>query len=213
MMELLEVRMLRLCSPGAMATALLATTLTMPTAFAQPAAPSPAAPTARGPAEPPAEAGRQRMQEGQRSSRIVGTTVYNDRDERIGTVDDLIVGQDGRISEAVLSVGGFLGLGAKLVAVPYDQLRFEQPEPRGADRIADGSTLAGTPAVPDPRAEARWRTDPSASAAAPVGPAPQTGGGPGTAPSVARPTASARLMLPGATQDTLKSLPEFTYKD
>ena len=185
--------MLRLRSPGTMAAALLAITLAVPAAFAQPAA-----------------------QEGQRSSQIVGTTVYNDRDERIGTVDDLIVGQDGRISEAVLSVGGFLGLGAKLVAVPYDQVRFEQraTEPRTADRTTDGpapAAPAGT--VPDPRAEARWRTDPSPSTGTPAGPAPEAGGGPGTAPLVARLAARTRLVLPGATRDSLRSLPEFNYRD
>jgi sporulation protein YlmC with PRC-barrel domain len=193
----------RLRIPGAAATALLA-------AFAQPAAPAPDSPTARGPATPAAEAGQQQQaQEGRRSSQIVGMTVYNDRDERIGTVDDLIVGQDGRISEAVLSVGGFLGLGAKLVAVPYDQLRFE---PRTADRITDGPTPAArvaAPVVPDPREEARWRTNPGA--AAPVEPAPEAGGGPGTAPPVARLAAGTRLVLPGATQASLRSLPEFNY--
>ena len=157
----------RLRIPGAAAAALLATALAAPAAFAQPAAPSPApipdAPAARGPATRAAEAGQQaQAQEGRRSSRIIGSIVYNDRDERIGTVDDLMVGQDGRISGAVLSVGGFLGLGAKLVAVPYDQLRFE---PRTADRTTDDpapAARAGTPAVPDPGPEERWRTDPRA---------------------------------------------------
>ena len=89
-----EVPMPRLRIPGAAAAALLATALAAPAAFAQPAAPSPApipdSPTARGPAAPAAEAGRQQQaQEGRRSSRIIGSIVYNDRDERIGTVDDL----------------------------------------------------------------------------------------------------------------------------
>ena len=201
----------RLRIPGAAAAALLATALAAPAASAQPAAPA-------------AEAGQQ-AQEGRRSSRIVGSAVYNDRDERIGTVDDLMVGQDGRISEAVLSVGGFLGLGAKLVAVPYGQLRFE---PRTADRATDDPAPAarsGTPAVPDPGVEERWRTDPTAeerwrinpSAAAP-GPAPEAEGGPSpmppvTAPLVARPAARPRLVLPGATQAFLRSLPEFDYRD
>lgn len=191
----------RLRIPGAAAAALLATALAAPAAFAQPAAPA-------------AEAGQQ-AQEGRRSSRIVGSAVYNDRDERIGTVDDLMVGQDGRISGAVLSVGGFLGLGAKLVAVPYDQLRFE---PRAADRTTDDpapAARAGTPAVPDPRAEERWRTDPGAAA---PGPAPGAEGAPSptppsTAPLVARLAARPRLVLPGATRDSLRSLPEFDYRD
>jgi hypothetical protein len=207
---------LRPCIPGAVAAGLLATTLAAPAAFAQsaasPQAPDPASPTAHGPAAPAAEAGQQQPAEGgRRSSRIIGSAVHNDRDERIGTVDDLIVGQDGRISEAVLSVGGFLGLGAKLVAVPYGQLRFER---RAGDRTTDGPTpadRAGAPAFPDPAAEERWRTNPDAGA--PVGPAPEAGGGPGVAPPVARRAAETRLVLPGATQASLRSLPEFDYGD
>ena len=161
--------MLRLRIPGAAAAALLATALAAPAAFAQPAAPSPApipdAPAARGPATPAAKAGQQaQAQEGRRSSRIIGSIVYSDGDERIGTVDDLMVGRDGRISEAVLSVGGFLGLGAKLVAVPYGQLRFE---PRAADRTADDPAPAarsGTPAASAcSTARRRTRSSPSAS--------------------------------------------------
>jgi PRC-barrel domain len=210
--------MLRLRIPGA-AAALLATALAAPAAFAQPAAPSPApspdSPTVRGPAAPAAaEAGQQQQQQqqqaqgGRRSSQIIGFAVHNDRDERIGTVDDLIVGPDGRISAAVLSVGGFLGLGAKLVDVPYGQLRFEQRAP------ADGPTpeaRVGAPAVPDPRAEERWRTGPRAGA--PVDPAPGAGGGPGATPPAALRPARTRLVLPGATRDSLRSLPEFNYTD
>jgi hypothetical protein len=209
--------------PGVVAVALLATALAAPAASAQPAAPSPApspdSPTARGPAAPAAaaaEAGQQQQQQqqqqqaqgGRRASQIIGFAVHNDRDERIGAVDDLIVGPDGRISTAVLSVGGFLGLGAKLVAVPYGQLRFEQRAP------ADGPTpeaRVGAPAVPAPRAEERWRTD--RSAGAPVGPAPEAGGGPGAAPPAALRPARTPLVLPGATRDSLRSLPEFNYTD
>jgi sporulation protein YlmC with PRC-barrel domain len=63
--------------------------------------------------------------EGQaRASKIIGSSVYNDRDEKVGTIDDLLIGKDNKPMTAVLSVGGFLGVGNKLVAVPYDHLRF-----------------------------------------------------------------------------------------
>src|SRR5437868_7700317 len=58
-----------------------------------------------GPASPGVATGRlQQTHGGWRSSRIVGATVYNDN-QSIGTIDDLIVGQDGKISTAVVSVG------------------------------------------------------------------------------------------------------------
>jgi hypothetical protein len=50
-----------------------------------------------------------------RSSKLVGSSVYNDQGTSIGTVDDMLIGSDGKISNAVVSVGAFLGMGSKLV--------------------------------------------------------------------------------------------------
>ena len=61
---------------------------------------------------------------GYRSTKIVGTSVVNDANETIGTIDDLLVSPDGKLPFAVLSIGGFLGMGAHLVVVPYDSLKF-----------------------------------------------------------------------------------------
>jgi sporulation protein YlmC with PRC-barrel domain len=85
---------------------------------------------------------------GQRASKLVGASVVNSADERIGTIDDLVVNPEDKVTYAILSVGGFLGIGSKLVAVPFEQLRIVKEE---------------------------------------------------------------RLMLPGATKDALKTLPEFKY--
>ena len=192
--------MLRIHVPGVV-VAILAAALAVPTAFGQQATPSPAPtsapPTAGGgTAVAPIEAGGlQRTQGGWRSSQIVGATVYNDRDERIGSVDDLIVGQDGKISEAVLSVGGFLGIGAKLVAVPYDQLRFEER--------TESRTAVGVPA-------ADVRTSPAAPIGTPAAPAAP---GVPAAALPARPVAVTRVVLPGATRDSLNAQPEFRYRD
>lgn len=55
---------------------------------------------------------------GYRASKIIGTKVYNKDGENIGKVDDLIVGGDSMVSFAVISVGGFLGMGSRHIAVP-----------------------------------------------------------------------------------------------
>lgn len=60
---------------------------------------------------------------GYRISKMIGQTVVNDKNEKIGTLDDVILGQDRRMY-AVLQVGGFLGMGGRLVAVPYDSLKI-----------------------------------------------------------------------------------------
>ena len=58
---------------------------------------------------------------GYRSSKVVGSDVVNEKRETIGKVDDLLISRDQHLY-AVISVGGFLGIGSKLVAVPYSEL-------------------------------------------------------------------------------------------
>ncbi len=61
-----------------------------------------------------------------RSSKLVGSTVYNDQNQTVGTVDDILLTHDTkRPVQAVISVGGFLGIGSKLVTVDYDRLKLE----------------------------------------------------------------------------------------
>jgi sporulation protein YlmC with PRC-barrel domain len=54
--------------------------------------------------------------------------VYDAADEKIGEVTDLIMGYDGRISTAVIAVGGFLGIGEKEVAVPFGSLHVKKKD-------------------------------------------------------------------------------------
>jgi len=60
-----------------------------------------------------------RLARGYRVSRVVGKPVYNETGEKIGIIDDLIVRPDDRVMFGVVSVGGFLGIGDRLIAVPY----------------------------------------------------------------------------------------------
>jgi sporulation protein YlmC with PRC-barrel domain len=60
-----------------------------------------------------------------RAGKMVGATVYNDQDKAIGSIDDILWDPSTKSAAAIISVGGFLGVGAKLVSVPYDLLRFD----------------------------------------------------------------------------------------
>lgn len=86
---------------------------------------------------------------GYRTSKVVGSSVVNEAGESVGTIDDLIVTPNEKVPFAVLSVGGFLGIGTKYVVVPYSALEVNDK----------------------------------------------------------------RMMLRGATKESLKSLPEFKYAD
>lgn len=58
--------------------------------------------------------------------KIMGKPVYNDANEKIGLVDDLIITPDQFVSYAIVGVGGFLGLGRKEVAVPVSLIQDQQ---------------------------------------------------------------------------------------
>ena len=66
----------------------------------------------------------QKVAAGYRASKVIGSSVLNDSNETIGKIDDLLVTRDGKEPYAVLSIGGFLGMGTHMVVVRYDSLKF-----------------------------------------------------------------------------------------
>jgi sporulation protein YlmC with PRC-barrel domain len=59
-----------------------------------------------------------------RASKMVGLNVYNNNNESIGSINDLLTDKSGNIKAVVIGVGGFLGVGEHLVAVAFDQVKF-----------------------------------------------------------------------------------------
>jgi sporulation protein YlmC with PRC-barrel domain len=53
-------------------------------------------------------------------------TVYDNRDNKIGDVNDLLLDRDGKINAVIIGVGGFLGVGEKNVAVPFSSLKVAE---------------------------------------------------------------------------------------
>jgi sporulation protein YlmC with PRC-barrel domain len=66
--------------------------------------------------------------QGYRASELIGHAVTNDKNEDIGKIDDLMIGRDTRALVAILQVGGFLGIGGHLVAIPYKSLVFKDAQ-------------------------------------------------------------------------------------
>lgn len=54
---------------------------------------------------------------------LINQNVRNNADEKVGDINDLIIDKDGKVTGAVIGVGGFLGMGEKWVAVPYDAIK------------------------------------------------------------------------------------------
>lgn len=165
---------------GVAASALLASV-----AFAQ----SPSATTDRATTAAPATASEPSSFKGNwRTSKLVGLNVYNDSNESIGSINDLLAEKNGDIKAVVIGVGGFLGIGEHLVAVPMDKVKFVD-EP-----IA--STSASAPATGGARPSSTTTTG---AATAPA------------APAIKKNPWYPDHAVFSATKDQLKAMPEFKY--
>jgi len=166
---------------GVAASALLASA-----AFAQtPSATTDTAPSAT--TTTPAITDTSSMKGNWRTSKLVGLNVYNDNNESIGSINDLLTDKSGAIKAVVIGVGGFLGIGEHLVAVPLDKVKFVD------DPIAYTGTAGAPPA-----------TRPSGTT---------TTGAATTAPAAApkkNPWYPDHAVF-SATKDQLKAMPEFKY--
>ena len=126
-----------------------------------------------------------------RASKMVGLNVYNDNNESVGSINDLLADKGGNIKAVVIGVGGFLGVGEHLVAVPLDKIKFVN-EPVAYTGVSGG------PNVPGSRPASSTTT---------------TTGAANTAPAVVskpNPWYPDHALF-NATKDELKAMPEFTY--
>lgn len=82
-----------------------------------------------------------------RTSKLVGSKVYNTANENIGSIEDIILKPDGSMDEVVLSVGGFLGIGDKYVAVPFTALKVSRDG--SSTKITTDGTKESLKALPD----------------------------------------------------------------
>jgi sporulation protein YlmC with PRC-barrel domain len=99
-----------------------------------------------------------------RASKLVGLNVYNDNNESIGSINDLLTDRSGNIKAAVIGVGGFLGIGAHLVAIPFDKIKFVN-EPVAYTGAAGAP---GAPNAPGTRPPSTTTTGAANSAAPPA---------------------------------------------
>jgi sporulation protein YlmC with PRC-barrel domain len=127
-----------------------------------------------------------------RASKVVGLSVYNDNNESLGSINDLLMDKNGNIKAVVLGVGGFLGVGEHLVAVPFDKIKF-------VDQPVAYTGAAST--SPNPNRPATSTTTGSSTTTT----APST-----TATTKANPWYPDHAVF-NATKDELKAMPEFKY--
>ena len=136
-----------------------------------------------------------------RASKLVGVNVYNDANEKIGDINDVILDKSGKVENVVLGVGGFLGMGEHYVAVAYDKLKWSNEPPRSTT----ASTTVSTANRPATSADTNART-------AMDGTARTTG----AATTAAEDRKANGYWYPdhavyNATKDQLKAMPQFKY--
>jgi sporulation protein YlmC with PRC-barrel domain len=128
-----------------------------------------------------------------RASKVVGLYVYNDNNQNIGSINDLLTDRSGNIKAVVIGVGGFLGVGTHLVAVPFDKIKFVN-EPVAYTGVAGSPNAAGG----KPMTSTPMSTTTTGSAA--------------TGASAPKPNPwYPDHALFNATRDELKAMPEFKY--
>jgi len=90
-------------------------------------------------------------------SKLIGLNVYNDQNQKIGTIQQLMVDKNGNIASVVIGVGGLLGVGERDVAVKFADLKFsDQPVPSSSSSSAPAprpttTTGAATTSTSAPR--------------------------------------------------------------
>jgi sporulation protein YlmC with PRC-barrel domain len=134
-----------------------------------------------------------------RASKLIGVNVYNEANEKIGDINDVILDKAGKVENVVLGVGGFLGMGEHYVAVTYDKLKWSNEPPRSIT----ANTTTPTTNRPATNADGTARTAAN-----------------GTTTGAATTTAEDRKAngywypdhaIYNATKDQLKAMPQFKY--
>jgi len=84
-----------------------------------------------------------------RASKLMGLNVYNEANEKLGDINELILDKDGKVNAVVIGVGGFLGMGEHDIAVTMDKLKFvEEPVRTSSTSTTTRETTTGTATAP-----------------------------------------------------------------
>ena len=122
-----------------------------------------------------------------RSSKLIGLNVYNDQNEKLGEISEVLLDKSGKVEGVVIGVGGFLGMGQHDIMVEMSKLKFidEPARTSSTTTTTTGSATTGTTNRPattttTSTTKNKWYPD--------------------------------HAVLSGATKESLKNIPEFKYE-
>ena len=188
---------------------LVATALLAGTALAQTTAPTQPA--------GPGQVMTQMPQDLMRASQVMGIDVYGADNQKIGDIDEVLIDRQGKIHGLVVGVGGFLGIGQKDVAIPFDEVQWmSNQEVQASTQAATGTNAAGGVAAPPSPGTSTASTGNQPATTGSAG-APGTGtmGTAGTAGAAAGSGSDANLparAMVKMTKADLQNAPEFRYR-
>ena len=119
-----------------------------------------------------------------RSSKLIGVNVYNDKNEKLGDINEILLDKSGKVEGVVIGVGGFLGMGEHDIKVEMSKLKFVDEPVRTSATTTTTTTTTGEANRPATTtttrsAEKQWYPD--------------------------------HAVLSGASKEQLKSMPQFKY--
>jgi sporulation protein YlmC with PRC-barrel domain len=125
-----------------------------------------------------------------RSSKLIGLNVYNDQNEKLGDISEILLDKSGKVDGVVIGVGGFLGMGKHDILVKMDKLKFvDEPVKTTTSTSPTSTTGSGAGG-----SMSRPATSPSASTT-----------------STKSKWYPDHAVLSGATKESLKSMAEFKF--
>src|SRR5262245_4087052 len=117
-----------------------------------------------------------------RSSKLIGLSVYNNQNEKLGDISEILLDKSGKVDGVVIGVGGFLGMGKHDIKVDMSKLKFVDEPVRTASSGTTGSATTKSdnrPATTTTTTQNKWYPD--------------------------------HAVLSSATKDSLKNTPEFKF--
>jgi sporulation protein YlmC with PRC-barrel domain len=138
---------------GLLASALIvpafaqSTNQTPPASQSPPAASQPApsaTPAQRAPANTAAQTTPRPAGDAWRASKLIGLDIYNEQNEKLGDVNEVLIDKSGKVTGFVIGVGGFLGMGEHNIMVEMSKLKFVNEPVRQASTGSTTSTTTGT---------------------------------------------------------------------
>jgi sporulation protein YlmC with PRC-barrel domain len=124
-----------------------------------------------------------------RASKLVGVNVYNDQNEKLGDINDVLIDKSGKVDGIVIGVGGFLGMGEHDIKVDMSKLKFvDEPVRTSSNANSSANTSATTGAANRPAGSTSASSSDNSKKWYPD-----------------------HAVLSGATKEQLKAMPQFKY--